>query len=160
MCDNARECAAAREHGFGTPPEEMPAPVESSVRPATGLGERLGLRTGQRVALICVADPEVSSLVRDATSATTALHSKKPFDMVVYQAESVFALRRLPEFAAAIAREGCIWVLWPRGVEHIRQAHVQKAGSSAGLVDVKMTSVSERLAGVMLVHPRKAHARA
>lgn len=155
MCDNARECASAREHGFGTPPEAIDVPGSSSVRPATLLADKLGLRAGQRVALIAVSDSDVPALARDIASVTTALHSPHPFDMVIYQVENVFSLRRIPELAAAMSRVGALWVLWPRGVEHIRQTHVQKAGTAAGLVDVKMASVSERLSGIRFEYRRK-----
>ncbi|MHB1342466.1 MAG: hypothetical protein ACYC77_11180 [Coriobacteriia bacterium] len=155
MCDNARECASAREHGFGTPPDAIDVPEAASVRPAATLADKIGLRPGQRVALVCVTDPDVPAVARDIASATTALHSSRPFDLVIYQVENVFSLRRIPELAGAMADTGALWVLWPRGVEHVRQTHVQKAGTAAGLVDVKMASVGGRLSGLRFEYRSK-----
>jgi hypothetical protein len=46
-----------------------------------------------------------------------------------------------------IKRNGGIWVVWPKGQQHIRQADVMAAAKRAGLVDVKIVAFSDTHSG-------------
>jgi len=153
MSRNARERDVARSFGFDRPRLRLPiVPTDESARPARELVDRLGVRAGMRVALLGVDDVELRRVAAGRTSRVTTMAPRGPVDLIVYQADTIFALRRLGEFAQAITPAGALWVLWPRGQEQIKQAHVQRAGLGAGLVDTKITSVSERLSGLKFVH--------
>jgi len=54
---------------------------------------------------------------------------------------------------AAIKPAGAIWVIWPKGRKAFREDDVRAAGPGAGLVDVKVVSVSDALSGLKMVIP-------
>jgi hypothetical protein len=153
MCDNSRECQAARRHGFATKPRyRVEAPGSASVRPPGSALDRLGISSGMRVALVGTCDEDVVRLVREATTNVTSMLPREPVDVLVYQADGVFALRRLAELMSCIQRDGTLWILWPRGDSGIGQSHVRHAGLDAGMVDVMVASISERLSGLKFVY--------
>lgn len=156
MCDNSRECQAARRHGFSTRPHnphELLA--DTPVHPSHTVIDKLGVTGTMRVALVGVTDEVLAGLIRDATPNVMTAVPREPVDLVLYQVDGVFALRRIAELASAIKRDGALWVLWPRGEDGIRQSHVQQAGRDVGLVDVKVASTSGRLSGLKFVYRLK-----
>lgn len=159
MSENPRERDVAIRFGFGRPRPLFPGvPHAESVQPARGVCDKLGVRAGMRVALVGVDDPDLPRLVGERTQKTSVMTPHAPVDMVIYQADGTFALQRLGELSRSVTEGGALWVLWPRGQEHIRQSYVQRAGAATGLVDIKMASVSDRLSGLKFVHRRTAHA--
>jgi hypothetical protein len=155
MSENPRERDIARRFGFARPRPLFPGiPEADGVQPARSVIDRLGVRPGMRVALVGVDDPDLPRLVGERTQKTTTMAPHSAVDMVIYQAEGTFALQRLSELSRSVSDSGALWVLWPRGQEHIRQTHVQRAGSAAGLVDIKMASVTDRLSGLKFIHRR------
>jgi hypothetical protein len=60
-------------------------------------------------------------------------------------------LAGLPRLRDLIVRDGILWVLWPKGHAGFGQGDVQRAGLDAGLVDVKVASVTETLSGLKFV---------
>ena len=155
MSDYTRERDAARRYGFARPRPRLPVVPESDgVQPARSVVDRLGVRPNARVALVGVSDSDLPALVAQRTKKITKMVPHEPVDMIIYQAEGSFALQRISELARLLARPGSLWVLWPRGQEHIKQSHVHRAGIAAGMLDVRMASVSERLSGMEFVHRR------
>lgn len=108
-----------------------------------------------RVALVGVGDETVAGLAREATQNVTSMLPREPVDVVIYQVDGVFALRRISELMSAVRRTGVLWVLWPRDESGIGQAHVRRAGLDAGLVDVMAASLSDRLSGLKFVYRLK-----
>jgi hypothetical protein len=63
--------------------------------------------------------------------------------LLFYGAHQREALARLPALVEAIAPDGGIWVVRPKGVKTITEEDVRAAGKQAGLVDVKVVSFSD-----------------
>jgi hypothetical protein len=163
MCDNARECAAAKQQGFGGPPDRAVAqhdadgPREAGVHPPRALVDKLGIRDGMRVVVAGGVDAAVAALIRGAgaemapppapRSATESPTAQAAF-LQVHDRAGLEALRSLRD---TLAPGGMLWVLWPKGVPDVGQCDVQRAGLDAGLVDVKVASVSETLSGLKFV---------
>lgn len=80
----------------------------------------------------------------------------EPCDMLFFQAESSFSLRRVRELVAATGDAGSLWILWPHDQQQIKQGHVQRAATGAGLTVARLTRVSEKLTGAMLVRSGRA----
>ena len=155
MTDYTRERDAARRYGFARPRPKLPLmPEADGVQPARSVVDRLGIRPNVRVALVGVSDAHLPGLVAERTKKITKMVPHEPVDMLIYQAEGAFALQRVAELARAVSRDGALWVLWPKSQENIKQSHVYRAGTAAGLVDVKIASISERLSGMEFVHRR------
>ena len=152
MSENPREREVARRFGFARPRPALPdLPPSDGVQPARAVVDRLGVRAGMRVALVGVDDGDLPRLVAERTQKVTTMAPRGPVDMIIYQAEGTFALLRLNELVRSVTDGGALWVLWPRGQEHITQTHVQRAGHASGLQDVKIASVSDRLSGLKFV---------
>lgn len=163
MCDNARECEAAKRAGFGTPVEGDGATGDAAraadgVQPARSLVDKLGVRPGMRVAVSVGVDGAVESLVRGAAAEVTALGDEGcappagSLDAVFLQVADRSGLAAVASLPALLARDGMLWVLWPKGRGQVGQGDVQRAGLDAGLVDVKVASVSESLSGLKFVY--------
>jgi hypothetical protein len=62
-------------------------------------------------------------------------------------------LARLATAEKTIARDGAIWVLWPKARAELKEDHVRAAALKVGLVDVKVASFSDTLSALKLVIP-------
>lgn len=113
--------------------------------------DKLGVKAGQKVALLHVTDealrPELEKAGAAVTKARTAL------DVVFVQADAPAALARIEGAAKAIAPAGAVWVLTPRGIDGLKDTDVIRAGKAAGLVDVKVVRFSETHTANKLVVP-------
>ncbi len=116
--------------------------------------ETLGVRSGLKAALVGVNDPQLRVSPSYAAVRVSSA-PRRPVDVVVYQAESAFALRRVRELVPLVKPGGALWVLWPRDQSHITENHVQRSGLAVGLIDVAAIGVSDRLAGLKFAHGRK-----
>jgi hypothetical protein len=74
-------------------------------------------------------------------------------DVVLLFVRGVPALDRLGELRGEIARNGSIWVVYPKGVQVIREGDVRSAGRRHGLVDVKIASFDDRYSSMKFVIP-------
>jgi hypothetical protein len=165
MCDNARECAAARRQGFDGPPVVAAGaksagddePRTAGVHPPRSLVDKLGVRQGMRVVAAEGVDPAVVALVRAAGAqvepvATPRSHAGQPIVQAAFlQVGDRAGLAAVASLRDRLATDGMLWVLWPKGVHEVGQGDVQRAGLDAGLVDVKVASVSETLSGLKFV---------
>jgi hypothetical protein len=153
VSSNAGERDVARRMGFARPrPKLHFTPSAVAADTSSSLLDFLGVRRGQKAALIGISRshlPSLGSRSNVQRSVSTPLH---PVDVIVYQVGSTFGLRRVCELAALVKDGGALWVLWPQGETHITQNHVQKSGLAAGMVDVGIVGVSEELAALKFVH--------
>jgi len=78
---------------------------------------------------------------------------RKGAAVVLFGVRRVAQLSRLAALRAAIAPDGAIWVVWPKGRKELREDDVRAAAKRSGLVDVKVASVSDTLSGLKLVIP-------
>jgi hypothetical protein len=115
--------------------------------------EKLGVKPGMRVALLRVDDPEIRAELAALTDDVAEGRPKRNTAMVLLGLESVQDLVRLATLEKLIARDGCIWALWPKGRKELKEDHVRAAAKAAGLVDIKVMAFSERLSGLKLVVP-------
>jgi alkylation response protein AidB-like acyl-CoA dehydrogenase len=64
--------------------------------------------------------------------------------------------RDLPRARGALARDGLLWISWPKkaaGLEtDLHEAAVREAGLAAGLVDVKICAVDATWSGLKFVY--------
>jgi hypothetical protein len=60
-------------------------------------------------------------------------------------------LPRLHTHREFIARDGAIWVVWPKGSNAVNENDVRQAALDAGLVDVKVASFSPTRSALKLV---------
>ena len=115
--------------------------------------DKLGVKPGQRV---CVLGVEDAAFLKDLGARVPDFardQQRDAADLIFLGAEDVETLARLKPLANAIQKNGAIWVVYPKGQKHIREADVMAAGKSAGLTDVKVCRFSETHTALRFVIP-------
>ncbi len=115
--------------------------------------DKLGVKSGMRVALLGLAEPGFVHELETRTHDIALARAKPDTEMVILMAEDAKSLERLPAASRTIKRSGVVWVVWPKGQPHIREGTVRAAALACGLVDVKVMAWDERLSALKLVIP-------
>jgi hypothetical protein len=115
--------------------------------------DKLGVKPGQRIGVLGVEDPV---FLKDLADRVPEFVREKPLsgaDIILLGAENLKALARVKSLAGAIQKAGAIWIVYPKGQSHIREADVMAAGKSAGLTDNKVCRFSETHTALRFVIP-------
>lgn len=115
--------------------------------------DKLGVKADSRVAVLGVKERSFLVELKGRTRDIATARARKESDIVLLGAENRKALGRLRALERTIKRNGAVWVVWPKGQQHIRQADVMAAAKQAGLVDVKIVAFSDSHSGLKLVIP-------
>ena len=115
--------------------------------------DKLGVKPDARVGLVGLMDAQFRRELGERTKRVSVGRPGKGTDMVLFAVSKTSELRRLTALRTAIAPNGAIWVLWPKGRPALREDDVRKAALSQGLVDIKVMAFSEALSGLKLVIP-------
>jgi hypothetical protein len=116
--------------------------VDKILHPPTRM-DKLGIKPGATVALIGKFDAQFKSELKEAGAKLT-----KEADLTIYAAETAADLTRLPKPKQAL------WIVYPKGLQTIREVEVIKAGRDAGLKDIKVARFSETHTALKFVPPR------
>ena len=123
----------------------------------TPLVKKLGLKPAQRVLFVAAPDgydallgslPDDVRVMRAARGELDFIHlfSKRQSDL----------LRRLPTLVRALAKDGTLWISWPKRASGVATDLsgdvVRGAGLQAGLVDVKVCAVDETWSGLKFMY--------
>lgn len=123
------------------------------------LVQKLGVKLGQRVALVGLdGDPLVEQL-RAAGIAIDAGKPKKGSDVIFAAVTTRKDLTRLPALKSCLAPDGALWIIRLKGNAEAGESDVRAAAHAAGLVDVKVVRVSETQTGDKFVIPVAARQR-
>ncbi len=125
------------------------------IRYPRGRIDKLGIKPGMRVAVIGLDDPAFLKELRGRTDDVAVGKPRKDTFAVVVAFSKTADLPRLTALRKQIAKNGMIWVVWPKGRKDFREDDVRAYGPTAGLVDVKVMSFSDTLSGLKLVIPLK-----
>ena len=112
------------------------------IRNPPTLLDKLGVRREHRVSLVGLRDDDVAVLLRERGIP----YEEEPLpesDAILFRADSVAALDRLPSLRRMLRPDGAVWVVAPKGGREPREAQVLEAGRAAGLVDVKVARWSD-----------------
>jgi hypothetical protein len=123
------------------------------IRNPRGLIDKLGVKAGHRVAVLGVTDAEFLSDLR-AHALEVSDTPLPDADIVLYEADELTALARLPELRRSLAAKGAIWVVSPKGrAAPMKDTDVMAAAREAGLVDTKVVAFSDTHTAFKLVIP-------
>jgi hypothetical protein len=104
--------------------------------------DKLGVRPGQRIAVLGVESAEFLKELAARVPEYTRGKRMDEADLIFFSAERVADLGQLSSLARALQKNGAIWVVYPKGQKHIREMDVIGAGKSVGLTDNKVCSFS------------------
>lgn len=77
----------------------------------------------------------------------------EPLDVVFVRLNEANDLDQLLKARGAIAKNGMIWAVWPKGRKEFREDDIRSFALANGLVDVKVASFSPTLSALKLVIP-------
>ena len=123
------------------------------------LAQKLGVRSGQRVALLH-APAEFPAALEPLPAGVTFVGARAAnVDLALLFSREAAALERA--FGAAVGRlapGGMLWVAWPKKAARQRtdltEDVVRRIGLATGLVDVKVCAVSEVWSGLKFLRRR------
>lgn len=113
--------------------------------------EKIGIKPGMRVTLVGMKDESFARDVKRVTECTNRVG--KSCEMIFYGAKDAAELKRVPELARALAPDGALWIVYPKGRKEIREIDVIDAGRAAGLKDVKVVGFSPTHTALKFVIP-------
>jgi Protein of unknown function (DUF3052) len=122
------------------------------IRYPRSLMEKLGVKPDSRVSVIGVKDESFwSQLTAQVDDAKSRVRAES--DLIFLSVESLKDLERLVTLQDSLKRNGAIWVVAPKGKQHVKESDVIAAGKKAGLVDNKVVSFSDTHTAHRLVIP-------
>ena len=118
--------------------------------------EKLGIKPGQKVGILGLADPvfltELAAQVK-VTNADSGL------DILFYAADSAEALAEIPRLMPRLKERGALWVVSLKGkAAKLKDVDVIAAGRAAGLVDTKVCAFSDARTALRFVRRVQAAA--
>jgi hypothetical protein len=127
------------------------------IRNPPSLLDKLGVKPGMRVAILGIDDPAFLAQLAERTTQIARKTPKKDTDVIVFGADAVTDLARLPDLRDYLTPAGAIWVVHTKGKNAaFKDVDVFAAAKKAGLVDVKVASFSPTHTAEKLVVPVKA----
>jgi len=115
--------------------------------------DKLGVKAGQRIAVLGVEDAEFLKDLADRVPEYSRGTRLADADLVFFSAEAREDLSQLKSLPRSICKSGGVWVVYPRGQKHIREIDVINAGKSAGLTDNKVCRFSDTHTALRFVIP-------
>ena len=136
----------------------------AKIRNPPTLLDKLGVKAGQRVAIVGLADAGlltklaacvdlIETVSRDLGSIAQDIMGAG-LDIVFVQVESRHDFEILPIAAECIAQAGAVWVIHPKGRPDLKDTDVMAAGKRAGLVDNKTARISDTHTALRFVIPK------
>jgi hypothetical protein len=117
------------------------------------LAEKLGIKQGQRIAVLGVEDAEFQRDLEAIVPDYSRGNRISAADLIFFSAEAKEDLSKLESLSCSICKSGGIWVVYPKGQTHIREIDVINAGKSAGLTDNKVIRFSATHTALRFVIP-------
>jgi hypothetical protein len=111
--------------------------------------EKLGAKRGLEVRLAGAFPEEF----REELMAGGVRETAGKVHLVFFAAEAAADLARLVKLATGLKPGGALWVVYPKGVDVIREKDVLEAGRGAGLKDVKVVKFSQTHTGLKFMVP-------
>lgn len=141
--------------------------ADKMLHPPTLL-DKLGVKDGQRVAIVGVAErtlvddlrARVGPVEYDSLDAVDWDHlDGADLDLVLVQVDDPADLDVIGMAGQAIDKAGAVWVIHPKRRPDLKDTDVMAAGKEAGLVDNKVARISETHTGLRFVIPRASRRR-
>ncbi len=122
------------------------------------LGEKLGMKPGQRVALVNAPIGLAGELGPALKQVELVNPPKAPLNLVLVFVTSKAELKKaILKFRKLIAEDGMVWISWPKKTSGMKtdvtEDTVRDTALANELVDVKVCAVDDTWSGLKLVIP-------
>lgn len=116
--------------------------------------EKLGVKPGLQVVIVGRFETEFRTDIMNALGVKPGVKPVAGCDLVFQLLVHENDVERLAALVPAIAPEGGIWAVYPRGRKDLSEDTVRKAARAIGLVDIKVVRISEKYGALKLVIPK------
>jgi hypothetical protein len=113
--------------------------------------DKLGMKPGLEVSLLGEFDSAFKTQLSSVTGKVSFGKVRPESDMVFFAAESKADLNALSKITAALKPRSALWIIYPKGVQTIRESDVSTAAKASGLVANKVVSFSPSHTGLRFV---------
>lgn len=120
--------------------------------------EKMGVKPGLKVVIVGRFETSFRTEIMDTLGVKPGVRPVPGCDLVFYLLVHENDVHKFEELVPAIAPDGGIWAVYPRGRKDLTEDTVRAAARGAGLVDIKVVRVSEKHGALKLVIPRSARA--
>ena len=118
--------------------------------------EKLGVKPGLKVVIVGRFETAFRTEIMDALGVKPGVKPVPGCDLVFCLLVHENDVEKFGDLVPAIAPDGGIWAVYPRGRKDLSEASVRTAARAAGLVDVKVVRISEKHGALKLVIPKAA----
>lgn len=124
---------------------------------ARPLAQKLGIKAGMNVCLLGAPEGYLALLqpLPDGVKIAHELGAAADF-IQLFTREAAELHQRFPALKAAVAKNGMLWISWPKKaakvVTDLDENIVREIGLAHGLVDVKVAAVDETWSGLKFVY--------
>jgi hypothetical protein len=122
------------------------------IRSPKGRLDKLGAKAGAEVVLVGAFDDALRPEL-EARGCAVATRLRAGHALVLFAAEAKKELVKVPALRGALADDGALWIVYPKGKQEIREADVLAAGRAAKLTDHKVARFSETHTALKFVIP-------
>jgi hypothetical protein len=119
-----------------------------------GLMEKMGVKPGLQVAIVGRFETSFRTEIMNALGVKPGVKPVPGCDLVFYLVVHENDPEKFKELIPAIAPDGGIWAVYPRGRKDVSEDTIRSAARGAGLVDIKIVRVSDTHGAVKLVIPK------
>lgn len=113
--------------------------------------DKLGIKSGLEISVVGEFDSAFKTQLATAAGKITLGKLKPQSDMVFFAAENKADLNALSKITAALKPRCALWIIYPKGVQAIRESDVSAAAKATGLVANKVVSFSPSHTGLRFV---------
>jgi hypothetical protein len=113
--------------------------------------EKIGVRNGAKAVVLHVNDKDFVEKLGAVAAISDRLANN--CEVIFFGAEAAEDLKRVPSLVKAMAPDGALWIIYPKGVQVIREIDVLTAGRKAGLKDIKVVGFSGTHTALKFVIP-------
>lgn len=107
-----------------------------------GLLDKLGVKEGQRVAIIAFPDDgflnEIGARVQDLSTS----RARKECDLIFCAVDSLEQLAKAIHLIPNLKAGGALWTIFPKGQKHFGETQVRATMREAGMIDTKVVGFS------------------
>jgi hypothetical protein len=115
--------------------------------------EKLGVKPGAKVSLLGQFDAEFLREVASLTKSVSKGKTTSDSDWIFFAADSKGDLGSISKISKSIQGATALWIVYPKGQEHITENDVLAAGRKTGLKDVKVVGFSPTHTALKFVIP-------
>ena len=124
------------------------------IRSPKSLIDKLDVKAEHVVSVVAIDDADFVEALRTRAARVSAGRIAPRSNVIFLGAENVAALSRLSKAAEAMARDGAIWVVHPKGAGGLRDTEIFVEAKRLGLTYTKVARFSETHTAEKLVIPK------